>query len=179
MAKEARRDIGVWADWRRLGGPARMGALSATPTRGKEIFSFEYDPDWLRFHSGPLLLWPSSSILHGRDRFNRQQTMDGRGRRSETVETIHRCGCLEPQFVATIRGQLRRTFLQQPPGCQLESARTIAIRCQATWWYSFRSDRCCRTSIATMAPHLRRSRGGPHVRDSSRSRDRLELRSRR
>lgn len=35
------------ADWARLGGPRRMGFLHATPARGKEVFSFEYDKAWL------------------------------------------------------------------------------------------------------------------------------------
>ncbi len=41
------RIIEVVADWADLGGPTRMGLLSATPARGKEIFAFEYDPAWL------------------------------------------------------------------------------------------------------------------------------------
>jgi serine/threonine-protein kinase HipA len=40
--------IEVYADWAGLSGPVRMGSLYATPSRGKEIFSFEYDEDWLR-----------------------------------------------------------------------------------------------------------------------------------
>ncbi len=46
MAAE-RRTIEVHADWAGLDAPARMGWLHATPSRGKEIFSFEYDRDWL------------------------------------------------------------------------------------------------------------------------------------
>ena len=41
------RDIEVWADWRELGGPMRMGSLRAMPVRGKEVFSFAYDRGWL------------------------------------------------------------------------------------------------------------------------------------
>lgn len=47
MNKNAQRIIEVWADWDLLGGPTFMGTLAATPSRGKEIFSFEYDSDWL------------------------------------------------------------------------------------------------------------------------------------
>lgn len=43
-----RRAIQVYADWTGLGGPLAMGQLFATPSRGKEIFSFEYAPEWLR-----------------------------------------------------------------------------------------------------------------------------------
>jgi serine/threonine-protein kinase HipA len=47
MSKNAQRSIEVWADWVGLEGPTFMGTLYTTPTRGKEIFSFEYDTDWL------------------------------------------------------------------------------------------------------------------------------------
>jgi len=46
MALE-RRTVGVWADWPGLPRATRMGVLHATPSRGKEIFSFEYDRGWL------------------------------------------------------------------------------------------------------------------------------------
>lgn len=46
MALE-RRTVEVHADWRELGGAARMGFLYATPVRGKETFSFEFDEAWL------------------------------------------------------------------------------------------------------------------------------------
>jgi serine/threonine-protein kinase HipA len=42
-----RREIEVVADWRDLEGPCRMGVLTATPARGREVFSFEYDDGWL------------------------------------------------------------------------------------------------------------------------------------
>jgi hypothetical protein len=45
MAKQ--RLIEVVADWVDLGGPTLMGRLTATPTRGKEVFAFEYDKAWL------------------------------------------------------------------------------------------------------------------------------------
>lgn len=42
------RVIEVHADWEGQGGPTRMGQLFANRSRGKEIFSFEYDKAWLR-----------------------------------------------------------------------------------------------------------------------------------
>lgn len=48
MKNTSRLEIQVWADWVLLGGPTFMGTLYATPSRGKEVFSFEYDPDWLK-----------------------------------------------------------------------------------------------------------------------------------
>jgi serine/threonine-protein kinase HipA len=47
MSTSAQRVIQVWADWALLGGPTFIGTLFATPSRGQEIFSFEYDPAWL------------------------------------------------------------------------------------------------------------------------------------
>jgi len=46
MAVE-RRTVEVYADWQELRGATRMGFLYATPVRGKEIFSFEFDEAWL------------------------------------------------------------------------------------------------------------------------------------
>ncbi len=62
------RGIEVWADWRELGSPMRMGRLRSTPSGGKEVFTFSYDQEWLdaghsrqldpdlRFFSGPQYL---------------------------------------------------------------------------------------------------------------------------
>lgn len=41
------RTIEVYADWEGLAEPTRMGQLFANVSRGKEIFSFEYDKAWL------------------------------------------------------------------------------------------------------------------------------------
>ncbi|HET7505416.1 MAG TPA: HipA domain-containing protein [Kofleriaceae bacterium] len=46
MALE-RRTVDVWADWHGLPQATRVGFLHATPSRGKEVFSFEYDRAWL------------------------------------------------------------------------------------------------------------------------------------
>ena len=46
MALE-RRTVEVHADWRELAGATRMGFLHASPVRGKEVFSFEFDEAWL------------------------------------------------------------------------------------------------------------------------------------
>ena len=40
-----RRSVEVCAGW--VAGPNRMGLLHATPARGKEVFSFELDREWL------------------------------------------------------------------------------------------------------------------------------------
>lgn len=43
----SRRAIEVVADWVGLDGPRRMGVLTAALARGKEVFAFEYDEDWI------------------------------------------------------------------------------------------------------------------------------------
>ena len=43
-----KRVVFVYADWEGLKGPILMGTLSATHLRGKEIFPFEYNNDWLK-----------------------------------------------------------------------------------------------------------------------------------
>jgi serine/threonine-protein kinase HipA len=44
----SRRDIYVFADWDGVNGPQPMGVLHSELLRGKEVFSFEYDPLWLQ-----------------------------------------------------------------------------------------------------------------------------------
>jgi serine/threonine-protein kinase HipA len=41
------REIEVWADWQALGMPTLMGRLRSSLTRGKEVFSFVYEDEWL------------------------------------------------------------------------------------------------------------------------------------
>ncbi len=44
----ARKSIHVCAHWQGLEKPIMMGTLYAAPSRGKEVFSFEYDTAWLK-----------------------------------------------------------------------------------------------------------------------------------
>lgn len=46
MSKQ--KSIQVCAHWQGMNDPVVMGTLFAAPARGKEIFSFEYDPAWLK-----------------------------------------------------------------------------------------------------------------------------------
>ncbi len=41
------RKIYVYADWHRLDTSIFMGVLSSDVVRGKEVFSFSYDTDWV------------------------------------------------------------------------------------------------------------------------------------
>jgi serine/threonine-protein kinase HipA len=45
--KKASREIYAYASWREIGEPVLMGTLRASISRGVEIFSFEYDKEWL------------------------------------------------------------------------------------------------------------------------------------
>src|SRR5438105_943680 len=40
-------EILVFADWAELKEPVHMGILSVTHTKGREVFSFEYEKTWL------------------------------------------------------------------------------------------------------------------------------------
>jgi serine/threonine-protein kinase HipA len=41
------KTIEVWADYYFLKEPQKVGTLTASPSRGKEVFSFEYEKSWL------------------------------------------------------------------------------------------------------------------------------------
>ena len=47
--KNQKKEILVFANWKELPEPVLMGTLHVTPSKGSEIFSFEYDKDWLKF----------------------------------------------------------------------------------------------------------------------------------
>ncbi|TVQ79668.1 MAG: type II toxin-antitoxin system HipA family toxin [Bradymonadales bacterium] len=58
------KEIIVYADWLDLNGPQLLGSLFATPSRGKEVFYFEYDRDWLKTRAQ--LLDPSLALSSGK-----------------------------------------------------------------------------------------------------------------
>jgi serine/threonine-protein kinase HipA len=74
--KEAsqQRAIEVWADWDGLSSPQQVGVLCASVSRGKEIFSFEYAPEWLQGTHGqdmdPALAFFSGQQYPSRERSN-------------------------------------------------------------------------------------------------------------
>ena len=43
----AQKDILLFADWKGLDGPNKIGNLQCVTVRGKEVFSFEYDKEWI------------------------------------------------------------------------------------------------------------------------------------
>jgi len=46
-SKDSQKDIYVYAQWQEFTDPELMGILHALNSKGKEIFSFEYDKKWL------------------------------------------------------------------------------------------------------------------------------------
>lgn len=72
---DKKREVHVYADWRGLNGPVYMGLLHAELLRGKEIFSFEYDPNWLQSGQAQLLdpdlqLYAGMQYLNDQDKSN-------------------------------------------------------------------------------------------------------------
>lgn len=64
MNKAAQQNIEIFAHWVGMPQPILMGILRAIPSRGKEIFSFEYDQDWLSCNQAHTLD-PSLQLYHG------------------------------------------------------------------------------------------------------------------
>lgn len=60
----SKKNIKVYADWIGLSGPMLMGTLHVIPSRGKEIFSFEYDVNWLS-HYATHTIDPALQLFHG------------------------------------------------------------------------------------------------------------------
>ena len=58
------RQIRVYGDWQELGQPILVGILTGTRVRGKEIFSFEYQKEWLQ--SNYVQLDPDLQFFPGR-----------------------------------------------------------------------------------------------------------------
>jgi serine/threonine-protein kinase HipA len=58
------KEIEVYADWIGLEGPVYIGRLTAQPIRGKEVFSFNYNSEWLRTN-GALVLDPDLQLYSG------------------------------------------------------------------------------------------------------------------
>lgn len=64
MNKTLQKNINVYAHWVGLDRPMLMGLLHAAAGRGKEVFSFTYDFDWLRRRQS-YALDPSLQLLQG------------------------------------------------------------------------------------------------------------------
>lgn len=60
-----RLSVEVWSGSDLLGGEVRLGVLHATPSRGNQIFSFEYDADWLDVRTIATSLDPNLPYVRG------------------------------------------------------------------------------------------------------------------
>ncbi len=72
MSKSSQLRIEVCADWVGLSGPTLIGFLYATPSRSKEIFSFEYSHDWLNTNQS-FSIDPSLQLYHAVQYHNGKQ----------------------------------------------------------------------------------------------------------
>jgi serine/threonine-protein kinase HipA len=67
---EKKRIIQVFADWETMSEPQLMGLLTATQIRGKEIFAFEYDREWLKLNQNKHSLDPDLNLYGGQQYLN-------------------------------------------------------------------------------------------------------------
>lgn len=67
---DKKRIIQVFADWETVSEPQLMGLLSATQIRGKEIFAFEYDKEWLKSNQDKHSLDPDLNLYGGQQYLN-------------------------------------------------------------------------------------------------------------
>lgn len=61
---DSTKNIYVYADWVDLNHPHFMGTLTANQIRGKEVFSFQYDDEWLKSGKAKMLD-PDLSLFSG------------------------------------------------------------------------------------------------------------------
>lgn len=77
MSKQTtQRTIYVYANWEAETEPVQIGMLQAERVRGKEIFSFEYNPDWIR-SSKIQLLDPDLQFYTGTQYLNNEKNNFG------------------------------------------------------------------------------------------------------
>ncbi len=61
----AKKEIWVYAHWEQFKEPVHMGILLSVGTKGKEVFSFEYTPEWLATGSH-VILDPDLQLYSGK-----------------------------------------------------------------------------------------------------------------
>jgi serine/threonine-protein kinase HipA len=72
MAKgQHTKQLWVYADWIELSGVKLMGILQAEQVRGKEVFSFAYDREWLE--KGPALLLDPGLGFYAGPQYNQEE----------------------------------------------------------------------------------------------------------
>jgi len=139
------KEIFVYAHWWGLDSPTLMGILSIDITRGKEIFSFEYDDDWLQsgmaqnidpdlgLYAGPQylrdekanfgLFLDSSPDRWGRLLMRRKEAADAR-RENREIKTLYESDYLLGVFDGHRKGALR--FKTDPNGPFLNDNKRFA-----------------------------------------------------
>ena len=128
-------DIYVFADWVALENPTLVGVLSAHFAKGKKVFSFEYDKDWLKtdaqrlldpdidFYSGPQypankenfgIFLDSMPDTWGKTLMKRRAAQDARAK-NEKARTLYEIDYLLGVFDESRMGALRfKTELDGP-----------------------------------------------------------------
>ena len=120
-------DIYVFADWVALENPTLVGVLSAHFAKGKKVFSFEYDKDWLKtdaqrlldpdidFYSGPQypankenfgIFLDSMPDTWGKTLMKRRAAQDARAK-NEKARTLYEIDYLLGVFDESRMGALR------------------------------------------------------------------------
>jgi serine/threonine-protein kinase HipA len=74
--KEVKREILVYAHWSTMDTPILMGYLYSSRHKGKELFSFEYDKQWLK-NKNVHILDPSLQLYSGLHYLNEEQSNFG------------------------------------------------------------------------------------------------------
>ncbi len=72
MKKRSDDPILVYADWQGIDGPLLMGELVVQRIRGREVFSFSYDEEWLQ-HPACRVLDPELQLYSGRQYTSEQR----------------------------------------------------------------------------------------------------------
>jgi len=75
--KKNEENIWVYADWEFVGSTQHMGILTAQHIRGKEIFSFEYNPSWMNTNHEVLFLDPNLGFYKGKQYLPEEKTNFG------------------------------------------------------------------------------------------------------
>ena len=143
--KTENNNIYVYADWKGMKAPFLMGILSVNMTRGKEVFSFDYNDDWLRtgfaqdldpdlgLYTGPQyvrndkanfgLFMDSSPDRWGRLLMRRKEAIQAR-REKRRIKTLFESDYLLGVFDGHRMGALR--FKTDPEGHFLDDNNTMA-----------------------------------------------------
>ncbi|MFN8699926.1 MAG: type II toxin-antitoxin system HipA family toxin, partial [Flavobacteriales bacterium] len=64
--KSHETNIWVYAHWESFEEPHLLGILTSQRVRGKEVFSFEYDEEWLSVSHQSLFLDPELGLYKGK-----------------------------------------------------------------------------------------------------------------